>query len=302
MSNRVLITCCGILLLLGVTVAGCGGMKHSLAPEQATTSSAATEQADLLATGTSESENDEADGRDAPRGASLITEPMTIRSPGNYRLVKDLNVAHGDGIVIASSDVRLWLGTHRLYGPGNKTGRAIAIEGARNVIVTGGRIEHFGFGVVLLDAANCRVRGVNIHGGDETADPPNGNPPQIGVMLINSAMNRITRNQLTDVNLGLFIRGPGSYRNWIDGNRVVGGAHGLLAVCYNPAPGADPAGPHNDHVRFNLLSRFGTGIAASAGSMRNEFEFNTIRYFVSAYVDPSGTNEFEHNRTEQIVP
>lgn len=301
MSNRGFITCCGILLLLGVTVAGCGGMKHSLAPEQAATSSAATDQADLLSRGTSERDGDEDYGRDAPHGARPITEPTTIRSPGDYRLVNDLNVTDGDGIVIASSDVRLWLGTHRLYGPGNKTGRAIAIEGARNVIVTGGRIEHFGFGVVLLDATHCRVRGVNIHGGDETADPPT-NPPQIGVMLINSAMNRIARNELTDVNLGLFIRGPGSYGNWIDGNRVVGGAHGLLAVCYNPAPGTDPAGPHNDHVRLNLLSRFGTGIAVSAHSARNEFEFNTIRYFVSAYADQNGTNEFEHNRTEQIAP
>jgi hypothetical protein len=302
MSNRVLITCCSILLLLGVSVSGCGEMKRSLAPEQAATSSAATDQADLFTRGTSERDGDEDHGRDAPRATRPITEPTTIRSPGDYRLVNDLSVTQGDGIVIATSNVRLWLGTHRLYGPGNKMGRAIAIEDARNVIVTGGRIEHFGLGVVLLGATHCSVRGVDVRGGDETADPANGNPPQIGVMLINSAMNHIARNELRDVNLGLFIRGRGSYDNRIDGNRGVGGAHGLLAVCYNPAPGADPAGPHNDRVRSNLLSRFGTGIAASAGSTRNEFKFNTIRYFVSAYVDPSGTNECEHNRTEQLVP
>lgn len=300
MSNRMLTVGCTILILLALAASGCGRATRTLAPEEPSTAPAAADQVDLLTNGASELERDDDD--EASGGVTLITEPTTIRSPGNYRLVNDLNVTQGDGIVIAANGVRVWLGEHRLYGPGNKTGRAIVIDGAQDVKVAGGRIEHFGFGVVLLNATNCRVRGVVVHGGDETADPPNGNPPQIGVMLVNSAMNRITRNHLADVNLGVFVRGPGSYRNVIDRNRVVGGTNGLLAICYNPAPGGDPTGPRNDRVRLNLLSRFGTGIAASAQSAENEFTLNTIRYFTSAWNDQNGTNEFKRNRTAQIAP
>ena len=151
-----------------------------------------------------------------------------------------------NGIVVTASQVRLWLGEHRLYGPGNKSGRAVVIDGAQEVKVRGAQIEHFGIGAVLISASRCRIRSLTIRGGDETADPPAGNPPQIGIMLVNSPLNRISGNRLHRVNLGIFVRGGGSYRNSVRDNAVIGGDHGLLAVCYNPAPGTDPAGPHDD--------------------------------------------------------
>ena len=301
MWTRVLCrVCLAALVVLTFAAAGCGKAMRSTAPDQAANSVFASEAATPV-DDDEESSSDASADRDAMRLAQPITGPTTISSPGNYRLTEDL-VAQGDGIVITASHVRLWLGENRLYGPGNKVGRAVVVDGAQDVTVSGGRIEHFGFGAVLLNASYCRLKELRIKGGDETADPRNGNPPQIGIMLVNSAYNAVARNRLSGVNLGIFVRGGGSYSNRIKANHVVGGDHGLLAICYNPAPGGDPAGPRGDRVRRNFLARFGTGIVASAQSAENLFEQNTIRYFVSPYADQNGTNVFRNNRSEQIAP
>lgn len=297
MSTRILWT---TALAALVAVAGCGKARHVLAPDQ-DAAVAARATAGLPADG-AESRHEEGEGRDDARHAQPITGPAVITSPGTYRLTDDFTVTQGDGIVIRASHVRLWLGDHRLSGPGHKIGRAIVIEGAENVQVVGGRIESFGIGAALLDASRCRVASLDIRGGDETANPAAGNPPQIGIMLVNSAMNEISGNEMSGINLGIFVRGGGSYRNRIVGNEARGGQHGLLGICYNPAPGGDPAGPHDDRVTRNLLARFGTGIVTSPGSAESVFRRNTIRYFTSAYVDENGTNVFAHNRTTRITP
>ncbi len=290
------------VLLLALIIAGCAEQNSGLGPDANADAPAEAGGTAALVEGDAELTGSDLADAEAERRATLITGPTTISSPGDYRLANDVEVTQGDGIVITASDVRLWLGERRLYGPGNKVGRGVVIDGARNVKVRGGRIEHFGFGVVLIGASDCRVRNVAIRGGDETADPPSGNPPQIGIMLVNSSMNRISGNWLRGLNLGLFVRGGGSYENHLEWNEVVGGDHGLLAICYNPAPGSDPAGPRADRVRHNLLSRFGIGIVASAQSAENVFALNTIRYFSAAYEDQNGTNIFLHNRTRQITP
>lgn len=290
-------------LALAIMAMGCGKSLQSLAPEAATPASVAVDAAIARDDRDAAAEQNEDDAEfDAARLATPIGAPTTITQPGDYRLTNDISVNSGDGIVIAADHVRLWLGEHRLIGPGNKLGRAVVIDGAQHVSVRGGRIERFGMGAVLVDASNCQIRSMTILGGDETANPPAGNPPQIGIMLINSAMNHVSGNRLSRVNLGLFVRGPGSYGNRILRNTVMGGDNGLLAICYNPAPGGDPAGAHDDRVSLNVLSRFRTGIVASAQSAENAFTLNTIRYFSSAYQDENGTNVFEHNRTEQISP
>jgi len=239
-----------------------------------------------------------------PRGAVPITGPTVINKPGAYRVVHDFSVdqATGDGIVVRASGVLLWLGEHSISGPGAKVGRGIVLENVRHVLVQGGRLESFGVGVALDGAKRCAVRGVEVAGADEFANPSAGIPPQIGVLLVNSAYNRIARNELHRINLGLFVRGGGSHDNVLRRNRVVGGVNGLLGVCYNPAPGPGPEGPTNDDVAANTLSRFGKGIQASAGSANNRFVRNLIEYFSVAYEDLNGTNVFRHNQTVQITP
>ena len=278
--------------------AGCGRSSQVLAPDAGIS---ALDAAVTLAPDDAEPARDRGTSEEHRRATS-ISGPATITLPGDYRLTEDIRVAQGDAIVITASHVRLWLGEHQLYGPGNKAGRAVVIDGAEDVVVHGGRIEHFGFGAVLMNASRCRVEDLTIRGGDETADPANGNPPQIGIMLVNSAMNYIAENRMRNVNLGIFVRGGRSYANRIHRNEVISGEHGLLAICYNPASGEGPAGPHADRVSQNLLARFGTGISASAQSAENYFVLNTIRYFTTAYADQNGTNVFEHNRAEQIAP
>ena len=302
MPNRPLAGFVTTMIFIAFIVTGCGRMtKHLLAPDPSGSSPTEAATAEGPDAGDAVSASPEDDDRDDGRRATPITGPLTIDEPGDYRLVRDLEVAGGDGIVVTASQVRLWLGEHRLYGPGNKSGRAVVIDGAQEVKVRGGQIEHFGIGAVLISASRCRIRSLTIRGGDETADPSAGNPPQIGIMLVNSPLNRISGNRLHRVNLGIFVRGGGSYRNSVRDNAVIGGDHGLLAVCYNPAPGTDPAGPHDDLVKGNFLARFGTGIAASAHSAQNVFARNTIRYFTSAYVDQNGTNAFKDNRTVRIT-
>lgn len=239
-----------------------------------------------------------------PRGAVLIKGPTVISKPGVYRVVQGFSVdqATGDGIVVRSSGVFLWLGQHRISGPGAKIGRGIVLDNVRHVLVQGGRLESFGVGVALDGAERCAVRGVYVAGDDGFADPANGIPPQIGVLLVNSAYNRIARNHLQRINLGLFVRGAGSHDNVLRRNHVVGGVNGLLGVCYNPAPSAGPEGPTSDRVAANTFSRFGKGIQASAGSARNHFVSNRIEYFSVAYEDLNGTNVFRHNRAVQITP
>lgn len=233
-----------------------------------------------------------------------ITGPTVITEPGYYRVTRDFSVdaKTGDGIVVRASGVVLWLGGHAITGPGAKVGRGIVVEGARHVLVQGGRLMRFGVGVVLDGATLCAVRGVEIGGANEFADPGAGIPPQIGVLLLNSSECRFARNRMDGVNLGVFVRGPGSYQNRIRHNHVVGGSNGLLGVCYNPAPGGGPAGPSRDEVERNTFSRFGKGIQTSAGSAYNRFVRNQIEYFALPWEDFNGTNVFLRNQASQVTP
>lgn len=282
-----------IITMSAAALVGCGS-GHKMTDPSSSKAGSAT----VSAVHDRSAQSDAEDSEDAAIG---ITAPATITQPGVYRLLEDATITHGDGIHITASHVRLLLGRHLLTGPGDKSGRAVVVDGASDVLVRGGQIRRFGIGVALLDASNCRVRGVSIEGGDATADPANGNPPQIGMMLVNSAHDVIARNTIDAINLGLFVRGGGSTDNLLLGNTVTGAKHGLLGICYNPAPTGGAAGPYDDVVRENVLSRFGTGISTSAGSQNNYFVGNTLQFFDAPWVDKNGSNVFERNRTEQVA-
>lgn len=228
-----------------------------------------------------------------------INSPTTITESGFYRVSEDFE-ATADGIVIMADYVVLNLGSKTITGPGSKVGRGIVVDQASHVYVYGGTVTNFGIGVNLNGSSHVWVRGVMVLGADDEANPPAGIAPQIGMMLVNSKNNYLFGNSLYLTNLGLFVRGAGSYENNIFNNVVLGGDRGLLAICYNPAMGEGPAGPSNDLVRHNLLARFGTGIQTSSGSSANLFRRNTILYFSDAYEDFNGSNVFEKNRQVQI--
>jgi len=235
-------------------------------------------------------------------GPTPIAGPTVITKSGRYRVTEDFQVLEGDGIVIRCSHVVLDLGGHTITGPGNKLGRGIVLEGSHGSVLRKGRLERFGIGVALLGSNESTVRQIDIVGGDEFADPPNGVAPQIGSLLVNSAENSILNNDLSLVNLGIFVRGGDSFENRIRKNQVTGGANGLLGICYNPAEGEGPGGPHDDDLRNNVLNRFGTGIQFSVGSAENRFARNTVYYFASPWNDFNGSNEFVGNTTMQVTP
>jgi hypothetical protein len=233
-------------------------------------------------------------------GYQGITGPTVITNPGYYRVASDFSASQ-DGIVIRSNWVWLDLRGHTITGPGNKIGRGIVLDNVKHVLVTGGELETFGIGVALEGSAKSCVRRVDVEGGDEFANPAGGIPPQIGILLVNSYRNNIRRNEFDNVNLGIFVRGAGSFENRIARNAVIGGDNGLLGICYNPAMGEGPAGPQRDRVTSNFLCRFGGGIQTSAGSAENRFRSNTIRYFSFAYEDFNGSNIFRNNDAVQIT-
>ena len=143
---------------------------------------------------------------------SEISGPTVITEPGTYIVVSDFSVPAnpGDGIVIRADHVLLMVRDHVLTGPGNMEGRGIVLDGVQHVLVMGaGVLRTWGIGVALIGTSHSSVRGIRIEGGDAIAMPPTI-PPQIGILLVNSAENSIRRNDCRLVNLGVFVRGGGS--------------------------------------------------------------------------------------------
>ncbi|MCI0450898.1 MAG: hypothetical protein L0Z51_00745 [Candidatus Latescibacteria bacterium] len=297
--------CAFLVVLAGFALSGCQDAEDVTNPS----AEVATEPSpEFMAALTREIESEDdaitknGDALQATNGSGLgtITGPTVITSPGYYRVANDFSASE-DAIVVRSDWVWLDLGHRTITGPGNKAGRGIVLDDVEHVLVSGGDLETFGIGVALLGTTKSCVRRVDVDGGDEFADPGAGNPPQIGILLVNSYRNSVRRNELEGINLGIFVRGGGSFENRIAWNSVIGGANGLLGICYNPAMGEGPAGPQRDVVSANLLCGFGGGIQTSAESVENRFRFNTIRYFSFAYEDFNGSNIFSDNNTAQIA-
>jgi hypothetical protein len=296
-------------LLLALFLFGCDGggltAPEAAAPEIPGLAALLDEQIETATAETAPSARALAEQAGVP--LQFISGPTKIDAPGLYLVTRDFNLPPGvpaDAIVVAADNVFLDLGGHTLTGPGNKIGRGVFVEDAQRVVVTGGTLETFGVGVEVNESNRVAVVGMRALGGDEFADPPNGIPPQVGFLLVNSARNRLTGNSARGTNLGFFVRGPESMRNEITGNVALAGEFGLLGVCYNPHPDdPDPAGPgpSEDRVSGNFLNGFGTGIQASAGSARNGFTFNRIYYLASPWEDLNGTNVFANNVTMQIT-
>ena len=228
-----------------------------------------------------------------------ITGSTTITEPGIYKVVNDFTASE-DGIVINSNWVLLWIGNHTITGPGNKVGRGVVIDESQFVLVFGGKLETFGTGVSLENSSKSAVKNVRVQGADEFADPPNV-PPQVGILLLNSNWNLIAGNTAHFINLGIFVRGPGSHNNRIFSNRIRGGVNGLLGICYNPAPDGEPGGPMFDNVFLNDIRRFGIGIQTAAAAAQNKFTFNRIFYFNLPWEDLNGSNIFLRNNVVQIT-
>jgi hypothetical protein len=222
----------------------------------------------------------------------------TIDSPGSYVLIRDLtiNSASDSAIRITASGVTLDMNGYQISGPGVNAGVGITIGGAGGVKVTNGSFAGLGMGVVVMNSNNVSLSGLQIRGQDVAVMAP---PPEVGIMIVHSKAVTVENNVISNVGLGVFVRGGRSGGNRIVNNTITAGMNGLLAVCYNPAPD-DDNGPRGDLIDDNLMSGFGTGLSFSSGSLNNVVKNNTIFYRTSAFESESATNQDRMNPKVQL--
>lgn len=236
-----------------------------------------------------------------------IDRPVTINRSGVYKLRENITVQNGDAITITASNVVLDLNGYRIATRTQGTGRGIFINGGSGVVVRNGFVGSFLSNVMVTNAVNITVERLNIIGAGLA---PVQGPSEIGIQIVNSRGVVITRNTVTSVNLGIFVRGGNATGNRIFENTLVGGptpANNLLGVCYNPAPNAGTEGPRGDLIYNNHIARFGYAIAISQGSVSNIFSENTLSSFIGGFREPEtlvgngGTNVAEGN-LETTIP
>lgn len=228
-----------------------------------------------------------------------------ITRPGSYTLRWNVNVRQGDGIIISASNVTLNLNGYSVGTRTRGSGRGIVINDAKSVTVKNGKVSGFNVNVALEGAEGARVSDLQVVG-DGLA--PDGGPSEIGILLVNSRSCLVESNNVSSVNLGVFVRGAGSTGNRIEKNVIVGGttdSSNLLGICYNPAPGGvGPVGPSGDSIYNNHIARFNFAVSVSEQSLSNIFVDNTFSSFSGPFRSPEsfealgGTNaEFDNTST-----
>jgi hypothetical protein len=232
---------------------------------------------------------------------------IEISRAGNYRLSDDVSVTSGDGIVITASNVSLNLNGNTVKTSTAGTGRGIFINGGSGVSVKNGKVSGFNLNVMIMNATNVNVESLQIVG---RGLAPNNGPSEIGLLIVNSRSVFFSRNNISSVNLGVFVRGGNSAGNRIFENVIVGGgnpANNLLGICYNPAANGGTNGPRGDNIYNNHIARFNYAIAISAGSLHNVFNENILASFTGGFREPEaltqngGTNVSEGN-IETTIP
>ncbi len=237
------------------------------------------------------------------RGASSreLRRPTVITRPGSYVLAANIDASGvPTAIRIQASDVTIDLAGYTIWGPGGRQGIGIEIDGASNVAVRNGHLQHFGIGVKAMNASNLAIEGLQIDGEDSGGAPPD---VEIGVLLVDVRGARVTDNVVTDTFLGIFVRGEGSGANRIAGNLLAGGANAELGICYNPAPGLSSGGPNGDLVYGNTVSGFRRGMAFSTDSINNVVKGNTLAFLDIAVDEASpGANLVFDNDEVDLAP
>ena len=231
-------------------------------------------------------------------GLVALGRDGVIDQPGHYVLNRDLDLnatAGRAGVMITADGVTLDLNGHNITGPGSLEGVGVMVEGARGVTIRNGRIADFGLNVHVLDSANVVLEDLQISGqGIPVAAPP----PEIGVMIEQSANVTVRDNNFWNVGLGVFVRGGQSRGNRIVENTLTSAGTGLLGICYNPTA-SDPQGPRGDLIAHNLITGFNLGLQMSENSMYNIIQGNTIAYRMggSGFNINNDTNQMIDNTT-----
>jgi parallel beta-helix repeat protein len=238
-------------------------------------------------------------------GDRPIVRSTVITEPGSYVLLRD--ITNPEPIRIVSSGVTLDLNGHQLTASTRGTGVGIGVEGATGVTIKNGRVGGFMMNVRLMNSTNVTVSDLSIVGTDLA---PSGGPSEIGILLLNARASFIKGNTISNVNLGIFVRGGGSTGNRIFENLVVGGptqANSLLGICYNPAPNSGTAGPTGDLIYNNHIARFGYAIAISEFSRSNIFRDNTLASYIGGiretqFLKGNGGTNVAADNIDVVIP
>ena len=221
--------------------------------------------------------------------------PTVISSSGSYVLGSSISLSENSiaaaGIMITADNVTLDLNGLRITGPGTLKGVGVMIDGASSVTVRNGHIADMAFGVHVAGSSNVRLNDLHIGGQDLAVTAP---PPEVGVMIAQSWNVEVEDVNISDVGLGVFVRGGMSSGNRIANNTVSAGSNGIFGICYNPTP-SDPMGPRGDTVTGNLLSGFNVGVNLVPTAGYNVFWGNTIVFKSAAWESPNQTNLFQNN-------
>ncbi|MDX1934568.1 MAG: NosD domain-containing protein [Capsulimonadales bacterium] len=236
-------------------------------------------------------------------------QALTISTPGVYVLNRNITVSSGDAIVINASNVVLDLGGRSVMTTSPATGRGIVVNAAKGVIVRNGTVGPFNMNVVVSNSENVTIDHLKVTGNNLA---PAGGPVEMGIVFLDTRGSQITNNQITSVNLGVFIRGGGSVGNRTANNHIVGGpvnGNNILAMCWNPLPGGDGTDatqvPKGELVYNNHISGFTDGISFVTGSRGNVIKENVIQFFGTAFRPDTltpGNNTLVDNVSTALTP
>jgi parallel beta-helix repeat protein len=225
----------------------------------------------------------------------------TISSPGDYKVVSDLNCS-GDGITITSSGVHLSMALHVLTGNGTGTGLSVLAGATADVDVENGTLTGFSTGVrivgaqgVNLVAVTATANGTGVvldHASyNELTDTLATNNTGDGIQAFSSNHNVITAS-LGNGNGGAGLVGQdfddndlaanGFHQNVGDGLRLDGGSHGNVLrgndASDNGGNGINLVDADGNTLKANhARGNSGIGILVQAGSTQNLLQGNTAQ-------------------------
>ncbi len=236
----------------------------------------------------------------------------------NEELHNDIGPCHGDGLVVAASNITVDLNGHRIFGKGGlevtHQAAGVRVLGQRNVTVINGTLQGFYHGIRVSQGSGnrvSRVRVLNNQGGNGivlenssdnvvSENVVSGNGRFSGIATFDSvslpagsARNTITNNVVSLNNFqgahGISIENGAGHR--IHSNQVTGSARDGVSL----SPPVSDTTVSGNRVRGNNRH----GINVQNGAVRNLVEGNSVTQNAQNGILVAGqNNRIRANRTE----
>jgi hypothetical protein len=119
-------------------------------------------------------------------------------------------------------------------------------------------------------------------------------------MIVQSVGVSVKDNNITNVGLGVFVRGGQTRGNTISNNTITAGMNGVIGICYNPTP-TDPRSPSYDAIENNLIAAFRTGIQFASSSGPSLTRRNVIFHRGSTAIEINETGSLDQENVKVRV-